>query len=370
MFLTASNLAHYLAARGTLAAGAIVDGDFMVVEAGRRNRNFKVIRKTGAGLFVKQIKQFDAMAISTLQREAACYRLARQHGDYANLAAIMPSFIDHDANRHCLIVELLPSSENLSEYHMRRKTFPAEIGTMLGEALGGYHKILRGKPLSQEDLANFPRQPPWILSFHQHSGNVAPGSVSGGAMQVGEIVRRYPDLQYNLERLRGHWQYNSIIHGDMKWDNCIVYPGADDALRFKIIDWELVDYGDACWDIGGILQSCLSHWILSMPLERETSPDRWVEQAAYRLESLHPAIRAFWQSYRETSGIDARHAYPYLLRSIEYGAARMVQTAFESLYYAKEMTRLGATLLQVSQNILRDPKEAASALYGFGREAA
>ena len=38
MFLTASNMAHYLLARGTIPPAVVVDGDFMVIEAGRRNR--------------------------------------------------------------------------------------------------------------------------------------------------------------------------------------------------------------------------------------------------------------------------------------------------------------------------------------------
>ncbi|MFZ6746213.1 phosphotransferase family protein [Undibacterium sp. JH2W] len=364
--MTASNMAHYLLARGTLPPAVVVDGDFMVVEAGRRNRNYKIIRRDGSGLFVKQIKEVEPMAISTMQREAACYRMAQKPG-YEALANLMPHFVDHDAARHCLTIALLPGAENLTEFHGSRKIFPAEVGKMLGTALGSYHQTLRGKTLLTEDLSNFPRMAPWILNFHQTS-LMANNTLSGGVQQLGAIIRQYPDLQENLTRLAQGWRYDSIIHGDMKWDNCVVYPGADGELAFRIIDWELVDYGDASWDIGAVLQAYLTSWIYSMPLHMDFNPASFVDKANFPLEGMYPAIHAFWRSYIQTAGIEKSQAPAYLLRSMEYGAARMVQTAFESLYYSPSMSNHAAILLQVSQNILRNPHQAASALLGFGGE--
>ncbi|MFZ3000271.1 MAG: phosphotransferase [Undibacterium umbellatum] len=366
MFLTASNMAHYLLARGTIPPAVVVDGDFMVVEAGRRNRNYKIIRRDGTGLFVKQIKEVEPMAISTMQREAACYRMAQKEG-YQALANLMPNFVDHDAARHCLTVSLLPGGENLTEFYARKKAFPAEIGKLLGVALGNYHQTLRGKTLQAEDLSSFPRMVPWILSFHQNSMQ-AGNTLSGGVQQLGALIRQYPDLQQNLARLAQDWRYDSIIHGDMKWDNCVVYPAPDGEMALRIIDWELVDYGDASWDTGAVLQAYLTSWIYSMPLYHDFNPTSFVDKAVYPLEGMYPSIHAFWRSYVQTAGIDKSQAYVYLLRCIEYGAVRMVQTAFESLYYAPVMTNHAAILLQVSQNILRNPRQAASALFGFGGE--
>jgi Ser/Thr protein kinase RdoA (MazF antagonist) len=368
MFLTASNLAHYLIGRGTLAAGAVVDGDFVVAEAGRRNRNYKVLQNNSPGLFIKQIRNADPMAVSTLQREAACYRLALQNPDYSHLAELMPRFIDHDPNRHILIFELLANGENLSEHHTRLRAFPNTIGALLGEALGRYHRTLRGKPLRQEDLAHFPRQPPWIFSFHNSHNQMT--ALSGGATQLAEIIKQYPDLYFNLERLRQSWSYDSIIHGDMKWDNCLLYSDEHGNQQLKVIDWELVDYGDASWDVGAILQAYLTFCIYSMPFYSETVPDRLLAGAGYSLESTFPAIRAFWQSYRTTSGLPAEQAYYFLLRCVEHAAARMVQTSFEWLYHTPAINNQCAIILQTAMNILRNPQEAAANLFGLTKESA
>lgn len=365
MFLTAANMVHYLLARNLISAKSVVDGDFVVVEAGRRNRNFKIIQKSGTGLFVKQIKEMEPMAISTLQREAACYRMAQGEGYHA-LAALMPRMVEHDDKRHCLTLELLPSADNLAEYHMRAQKFPAEIGQLLGAALGSYHQTLRGKPLKPEDMVAFPRMAPWILSFHQtHAQGAA--HLSGGVQQMRVLIRNNPDFAANLERLRQGWMFDAIIHGDIKWDNCLILHEAD-GMRLKVIDWELVDYGDASWDIGAVFQAYLCYWIYSMPLAQESSPQRYVEKATCSVDTMIPAIHAFWRSYCQSSNINAQQAKPYLLRCIEYGAARMVQTAFEALYSAPAMHSHAAAILQVSQNILRNPRDAASALFGFARE--
>ena len=66
MFLTAYNLPHYLMSKGLISAQSVVDGDFVLAEAGRRNRNFKVMRRQQPGLFVKQIKSMEAQAITTI----------------------------------------------------------------------------------------------------------------------------------------------------------------------------------------------------------------------------------------------------------------------------------------------------------------
>ena len=77
MHLTPANLAYFLMDRGLLGADEIVAGRISVVDASRRNRNFKVIRNGAPGLFVKQMRDMQTDAMLTLKREAACYELAR-----------------------------------------------------------------------------------------------------------------------------------------------------------------------------------------------------------------------------------------------------------------------------------------------------
>ena len=174
MFLTASNLAHYLLARGRITPESVVAGDFVVAEAGRRNRNFKVIRRHEPGLFVKQVRTLEPAAMATLSREAACYRRAGSDGSYAPLARLMPRLVDYDPARHALVVDLLDGAENLTEHHQRLRTFPREIGRLLGESLGAYHSGTGRRFGAEAEASVFPREVPWVLYLCEGSGAPLP----------------------------------------------------------------------------------------------------------------------------------------------------------------------------------------------------
>ena len=78
MHLTAANLVHFLMGQGLLGANEIVAGQVSIIDASRRNRNFKVVRNGSVGLFVKQMRDMQTDAMLTLKREAACYEVARR----------------------------------------------------------------------------------------------------------------------------------------------------------------------------------------------------------------------------------------------------------------------------------------------------
>ena len=151
-----------------------------------------------------------------------------------------------------------------------------------------------------------------------------------------------------------------MIHGDMKWDNCVTYfeNGNDKDPSVKIVDWELADIGDARWDVGAILQSYLSFWLLSIPANAEATAMQLVEMAQFPLEKMQPAIRVFWQTYLETHKVDSADAAELLESCVKYAAARMIQTAYEYMQYSSQISANALYLLQVSLNTLKDPKEA------------
>jgi thiamine kinase-like enzyme len=192
-------------------------------------------------------------------------------------------------------------------------------------------------------------------------------SLSGANSQLLQIVKQYPEFQMELDALSTQWQINSLIHGDMKWDNCLVH--SDDAqhgeLHLKVVDWELADFGDACWDVGSILQAYLSFWLLSLHISEEAAPERWIELARYPLEDMQPAVQAFWDTYTETIQSNGAAANQLLERSVKYGAARMIQSAFEYMTYSPQITPNALCMLQVSINVLMRPKEAIGELLGM-----
>lgn len=356
MPLTSASLPHFLVGRGLISLDSVVDGDLMIVESNSRNRNFKVIRKHSPGFFVKEAQQWKEGATGLLQREASCYWLAVNEPGFKSLASLVPAYKLYDPKRYILVMELLPDGENLGEYHRRLGAFPLGVAARLGEVIGTYHHDITLKAAERASSADFPRKVPWILSAHRLDNS--PMQTLGGAnQQILNIINQYADFHRYLDALREQWRFDSFIHGDMKWENCIVYS-QNGELQVKAIDWETADFGDACWDVGAILQAYLTFWIMSLPVRGDVPADQYLAQAPYSIEAMQPAIRAFWLAYGRRQGLSEVEWQDVLHRSMGYGAARMLQTAFESMYYSPRITVNALSLLQVSLNILSDTKGA------------
>jgi thiamine kinase-like enzyme len=209
----------------------------------------------------------------------------------------------------------------------------------------------------------FPGKIPWILSFHEMGEEVASG-MSAANWRMLQILREDPEFPGALAAARNKWQPSTLIHGDIKWDNTLVSrTGEHTAVR--LVDWELADFGDPCWDAGAVLQTYLSAWIFSMDPAAATSPDQLVSSARRPLSRMQPAIQAFWNSYAAGMGADGGKESELLERSMIYCAARMIQTAYEQMHYASALTAPGVSLLQTTLNILTNPRQAIEHLLGM-----
>src|SRR5262249_2395063 len=131
MYLTASNLAYYLIHRDLIVPEAVLRDGFTVLEAGRRNRNFKVLRHPSPGLFVKQAASTGPEAVTPLQREAAFYGLVMSQPFLGSLAGLVPRLIDYNPATVTLVVELVADGESLAEYHFRTGALPERLGALL-----------------------------------------------------------------------------------------------------------------------------------------------------------------------------------------------------------------------------------------------
>src|SRR5579884_3509285 len=104
--LTQNDVVPYLMQRKLLSAEAIVDGNLSIVDASRRNRNFKVASEQGPCLLLKQGVGAERMA--TISNEATVYQnlLAKE-----GLGRYLPSFYGYDPEEAVLILELLPDAQ-------------------------------------------------------------------------------------------------------------------------------------------------------------------------------------------------------------------------------------------------------------------
>ena len=359
MFLTAYNLPQYLMWKGLIPADAVVDGDLVLAEAGRRNRNFKVLLNKRPGLFVKQIKSTEPQAIATVQREAAFYKSIHSDPRLAVLAAMVPKFVDYEPRRHAITLRLADQSESMAERHLREAVFPEDSARLLGTALATVH--LHGAIMLRDPAARtqFQYQVPWPFlldqtgySFLDNFGPIGP--------HLSAAIRGFPSLQFHLSALRPLWQFDSLIHGDMKWDNCLIGDTAAGQAELMIVDWELADIGDGAWDVATIFKEYVVTAILGAQPPEQATP----QNPKQTIESLQPSIRSFWKAYAETRGLRGPASHAFLDRAVRFTAGRMVIAVLEYLAGSQQFNVLGQSMLQASVNILEAPQVAAAQLTG------
>jgi hypothetical protein len=365
--LSQSEVVPYLLKRRLVSAESIVEGDLAVMDVSRRNRNYKVFIERGPSYLLKQGVGQEGRA--TLANEAAVYQLLQSDKSTHGLDCYLPGYYGYDPEEHILILELVRNVKDLREYHLDRGRFSTTVAAILGGALGLLHRQTREQRKWSEDGHRFSSQPPWVLSVHRTDLGLFLHA-SNANIQAIKIIQRFPEFGEHLDTLRQGWMVEALIHHDLKWDNCIVLAksGSQRKTGLMIVDWELATRGDPRWDVGSVLSSYLSFWLLSIPLTGETPPERFIELARYPLEKMQPAIRSFWQSYVRQVGLSAPVASEWLPRAVQYGAARLVQTAFEQMQMSGRLMSNAVCLLQLSLNILRRPQEALVNLLGLSLE--
>lgn len=354
-----NHLVHYLAERGLVSYESIVDGDVMVAPSSARHSNFAIIRRSAPAYFVKQIRADQPIAAETLAREAALYRLAAADAKLEPLRTLMPRFHAYDPLRHVLVIELLDNAASVAAYHRSRGAFPPELADAIGRALARYHDNTRAELLPQAALTSFPRTIPWALSFHAHMPYFQ--NVSAANRQLFELLNRHPQFAAALERARRGYRFDALIHGDMKFDNCMFDPAA--AVPLRIIDWEMADIGDADWDAGAIFHSYLGWWASTVPIGSDGAPQPALASAP--LHRMQPAMNAFWRAYAAEARIEPQDAQARLERTVAYAGARLLQTVYESLAGTDVFHAPAVLQTQMSLNILSDPPRAAVELLGI-----
>jgi thiamine kinase-like enzyme len=360
LLLRQTEVVPYLLRRKLVHPAAVVECDLLVADASRRNRNFRVVSERGPSYLLKQ--GVGDGGARTVGHEAAMYRSLRESPRLEGLKRYLPACHGYDSERGVLTLELLRHAESLRDHHVRRRRFPASLAKQLGDALGVLH---RASPPAETDPGGA-KGPAWVLSVHHPDVSVF-RDVSAANLQLIKLLQGADEFCRLLDELRAGWANDALIHGDVKADNVIAFaPGTSRRkTRLALVDWEMAGWGDACWDVGSVFGEYLATWLLSMPITGEAPPERFVELARYPLEAIQPAIRAFWHAYVRRMGFDVATSHRRLTRAVRYGAARLIQTCYESSQTETHLMGTTRCMLQLSLNVLQRPLEASVHLLGL-----
>jgi len=341
-----------------MAPSFVVDGDLTVIAASRRHHNFKVLSRKGPSFLLKQGVGLERS--EAIRHEARVYQtLLGPDGD-RDFDRYLPRFYGYDESKNLLILEFVPEADDLRNRHYRLGRFPSGPAAALGRALALLHRLKPSPPDGDRENRAESTRIPWIFFIGRPEMEMF-HRMSHANRQLVRIIQKFPEVSDRLHALRRDWRPEAFIHSDLRWDNCVVARGS----VFKLVDWELATVGDSCWDLGSVFADYVSAWILSIPITYDRDPERFPRLARYPLETMHPAMGAFWKAYVARSGMADRTARECLSRAARFAAVRLLQTAFEHLQTSSQLSGSLIYLLQLSLNILRRPRKAVVHLLGI-----
>lgn len=348
--LDQSQIAYFLLSLGVIKPRAVVEDGLTVADASRRNCVFIVTTASGPTYAVKQASPESALA---LQHEAAVLRVL---ADAPELAGQVPAVVHENPEMAVLVLRSPGGGRDWTEHHGAGR-FPRAPARSLGLALAALHGLaasgVDNEPTDVERM--------WALQFAEPPHELML-ELSIGAQDLVARLQANPPMIERLTGLRDDDHGDAFVHGDLRWENClaIAVPGSSRRTRTFVVDWELAGSGEAALDVGTVLAEYLSAWVGSIPIVDAAAPGRLLSHARYPLRRMQPAIEAFMSAYRRATATP-----PRLRRTMELAAVRLLQTAVERAQVLATPSASLVTLVQLAENILLEPEDAAQTLLGL-----
>ncbi len=357
MRLTTKTIHHYLLEKGFIDSETIINGDYLLTQSQSRNSIFKIRLRGNSGLFIKQLVNVDQQNIYLMQKDATAHYLLLHDEEYTKAAQYIPRYLGYDPQYNILAVEYFAEAKNLHELTFQEKEFSQTYAEQMADILSSFHFNIKNTVAENPSLQFYSKQIPWILNINdlinleQESNN----------NPVPKFIKQFSDLCYHIDQVRLLWKFDSLIHGDIKWQNFII---TNPDKNMKLIDWEISDIGDPLWDVSGVFQSYLLSWVLSYNNEN-TGHTQIPEMNFVNPDKMKPAIQTFWKTYMKNQGIDKAKQGSYFDKSMKYTAVRLLQTAFETNSVSADILANSARIIQLSNNILENTEKLAEDLFGI-----
>lgn len=354
MFLTFRNIVHYLLDQGLVDTEDIFSNNLIIKPLESRNNSFIVQRDGKKSFFLKQVKTTDQQHTSTLKTEADCYWLAENHQSFTELSEHIPTYVNYDFTNHILVTECLNETLNLSEFYTKENRLPSEVAEQQANALAACHKQTAIDKIEDKILQLFPVRQPFVLNLTSQNLEYW-NEESKAEKELVQLIKSNKKFLHLLETVGQDWQNSSLIHGDVKHSNYLLKK-EETGYKTYLIDWEIASFGDPCWDVAGVFQNYLLYWI-----DHETIGNHQQYQG-FALDDLKPSLNSFWQTYCQKMEFTTDEANTALNKTLRFSAAKLIQTCKESIREKKQMPTSAAMMLQLSLNILSNPRQSAEQL--------
>lgn len=271
----------------------------------------------------------------------------------------LPELLGWDARAGRLTLEEI-QGRDLRRIVLRNGRLPEESAAQLGRAAALLHE--EGRRLADDPPAHAPGA--GAVDWHRPApGHLRLLSLAG--VELIQAVQRSAPLCGHLDRLLARRPGDTLVHGDLRWENVLVEDDDARPLRVRLVDWELAGWGEAAWDVACFMAACLGAWLSTTPHVPGVPPDRLADLAEVPLPAVRPALVAFWTAYVGTRGLEGHGLAAWAERCTELVAVRLVHLAMEATQGDEYLRTAPVAHVQVALNVLDDPARAAAGLLGI-----
>jgi hypothetical protein len=369
--LDVDNVVPFLLERGLIEVAWIIDATLTIRSVSRRNRNLRIDGPEGRGFLIKQPDQPVHGRVASLRRESSFHRFCWEESAATAVTRFLPRLVHDRVEDAILVFELISDATALQIKSTGQggRCHDLQAARALGQAMGTLHRDFRLiDPDRDPRLDWLPRALPPIFRSHQPGLEIRAG-LRPSDLEILRILQTHGGFGEHLERLERSWRPETVIHGDIRFDNVLVRStrGDDevDAVELWIVDWEMVRVGDPAWDLAGALQDFLVLWVSSMPLSDDLAIEEMTAQARVPLGQFRAASRALWAGYRGAAALEVAEVGGFLRRAMEYVTVRLIQSAFELAVRSDRLAGQSVLLLQLSANLMADSELGQVQLFGI-----
>ena len=233
----------------------------------------------------------------------------------------------------------------------------ADVAADLGRAVAGLH--VEGRGLDGDVPSSG-----WAaggIDWHR-PGPAHLRVLSGAGIELLETLQRSQALCAHLARIGRPRDPDTLIHGDLRWENVIVAAQGPPPMVW-LVNWEFAGRGESAWDVACVLAAGVGGWLSTIPQVPGIPPGRLVDEASLPIDAIRPGLAAFWTAYLE--GARPPQGDAWFERCLQLVAARLVHQAFEATDREEHLHAAPVAHLQVALNVLEQPARAPDELLGI-----
>lgn len=249
----------------------------------------------GRGYVVKDMHRQVGAEQGTPDQEQAVYRLIARHRLAPDHALTSPH-----VNQAALILPYMDGETVAARLH--RVEGEAALLVELGQALACWHTECRPH---RNEVATVPV--PWIL---RATGTPRPNFLRTNSAVIA-ILDQIDVVWWRrvLQDVQARWQVETVIHGDVQLENCVV----DSSGKVVLIDWECAGAGDPAWDVAAAAAEVVS---------RSQAGDA---------KSARPVLAGDVRTVvaAHADGYSTRYSPDWTLRVVIYLGCRLLQRALQ-----------------------------------------